>query len=140
MNEEIYEVLSCLEQIPIQGKYEGYIWFSDKKKPDIYRKETLKKWDNKSNPFIVEGHLYETLSDISFSIKFVDGLYIIRKYNIKVIKSEYNDFVEDKTFLSNRMNNTWLKFKQLWEKTPDDLCLGMDVYYPSIFAFVGFKE
>jgi len=119
---------------------EGYLWWSDQQIPQVYQDESLDIClDNSKNPFVVEGQLYDKECLMSYSIKYVDGQYLI-----KVYKVDEQDFVnpdnEQRTFLSNRMDNRWLKFLRYWEEVKDENCMGMPVLTFTKNVFVGFKE
>lgn len=119
---------------------EGYLWWSDQQVPQVFQNEALDiSLDENKNPFVVEGQLYDKESQKSYSIKYVDGQYLINRFKV-----EEQDFVspdnELKNFLSNRMDGRWLKFLRYWEEKEDGNCLGMPVLTFTKNVFVGFKE
>lgn len=119
--------------------YQGYIWKSDKSDPEVIDCEYECHLDERENPFIIEGQLYCAETGTSYSIKYVDGRYIAKKYNV----SE-DDFgkenVDKKTFCSNRMDGRRLQFLQYWEAVPNWCCEGMEVNQPAELVFVGFEK
>ena len=128
-----------MEPIKIEN-CEGYIWKSDQQKPEaIEGKPFNKTFDETQNPFIVEGLLYDKDELMSYSIKFIDGKYLIIKNKV-----EKDDFTcsdnEEKCYLSNRLGNRWLRFLRYWEVDPDPLCEDMDVLKLTKNVFVGFKK
>lgn len=144
-----------LKQIDITYKYQGYLWLSDKSTPivcygDKPLKEVMEDYVIKEklmitpfesiNPFIIEGQLYDDSRNISYSIKFVDGSYVIRNY--KVGQMDYNNVEVEELFLyANRMENGLkLHFLQYWHSEPDVLCEKMEVMQPEKIVFVGFKR
>lgn len=122
-----------------KSKYEGYLWYSDSTEPKVYNNKELELvLDNKHNPFIVEGQLFDSEKNISISIKFVDGEYIINQYNIA--EDDYNKCdVTIKEFCAHRMKDVKkLRFLQYWKETSNALCEGMSVLQPAELVFVGF--
>ena len=121
---------------------EGYLWWSDQQSPQVYKNEALDIClDEAKNPFVVEGQLYDKELHNSYSIKYIDGQYLIHLFKV-----EEQDFVnpdnELKNFLlnSNRMNGRWLKFLHYWEEKNDENCMNMPVLTFTKNVFVGFKE
>ena len=118
--------------------YEGYMWYSDAKEPQIYDQEE-KEWVIKEDekPFIVEGQLYDTENMKSISIKFVDGEYLVQTHDIDSLDFNRAN-VDIKVFQSNRMNGRKLRFLQYWNEKEDELCENMKVLVPSKRVFAGF--
>lgn len=119
---------------------EGYLWWSDQQIPQVFQNEALDiSLDEIKNPFVVEGQLYDKECQESYSIKYVDGQYLINRFKV-----EEQDFVspdnELKNYLSNRMDGRWLKFLRYWEEKEDENCSGMPVLTFTKNVFVGFKE
>lgn len=120
--------------------YDGYIWYSDKSKPEIFQNQDFEfDTDKIENPFIIEGQLYDDQKKISYSIKFVDSKYICKKYQVESTDFNKSD-VEIKTFHANRMDNLKLQFLQYWKEEEDELCEGMKVLQPKELVFVGFVK
>lgn len=127
---------------PIKGTFEGYLWWSSEQYPEVHTKEnpmTDLELNENENPFIIEGQLYDSQKDYSISIKYVDGKYIVNKYDMK------SDFVGDKVevakhlYRGNKMKGLNLCFKELWEPEKDPLCADMEVLKATKVAFVGFE-
>lgn len=119
---------------------EGYLWWSDREEPEIYDGKALDiSIDETKNPFVVEGQIYDKEEKTSYSIKYVNGQYLINKYKV-----ETNDLTnkdnEPKKFLSNRMGGRWLKFLRYWEEKKDENCMNMLVLTFTKNVFIGFKE
>ena len=128
--------------IEIEGnKMEGYLWYSDQDTPVVYdgTKESF-KFDDNDNPFVIEGQLYDTDKDISYSIKYVDGKYLVKKYAVKEIKLDSECKIADKYFQSHRMDGRVLHFMEIWRPAPDSLCEDIKVFQPADIIFVGFKK
>lgn len=122
-----------------KSKYEGYLWYSDSTEPKVYNHEDLElELDNKHNPFIVEGQLFDSKRNISISIKFVDGEYIINQYTVS--ENDYNKCnVTIKEYCAYRMKDVKkLRFLQYWKEIPNVLCEKMSVLQPVELVFVGF--
>jgi CRISPR type III-associated protein (TIGR04423 family) len=121
--------------------YDGYIWYSDKSNPEIFQNQDFEfDADKIGNPFIIEGQLYDEQKKISYSIKFVDGKYICKKYENVCPESADGDSIVKKIFHSNRMDNLKLQFLQYWKEEDDELCEGMKVLQPKELVFVGFVK
>lgn len=120
--------------------YDGYIWYSDKSEPEVFQEKDFEfDTDKIDNPFIIEGQLYDDQKMISYSIKFVDGKYICKKYEVESTDFNKKD-VEIKTFHANRMDDLKLQFLQYWKEEDDELCEGMKVLQPKELVFVGFVK
>lgn len=117
-----------------KSKYTGYLWYSNKTKPQVLNNEEFElEIANSENPFIIEGQLCDEKKSIS--IKYVDGEYIVKTYTL----SDYTDTELD-AYVPNRMDGVEkLLFKRAWKAESDDLCCGMDVLQPKELVFVGFK-
>lgn len=131
--------------------YQGYLWWSNASSPQVYQNQQLPEWpDEKVNPFIVEGQLYNKSNNKSYSIRFVDGNYLINFFDLNELK-EF-EFI-DKKYLPNRFPDGIQKlcFKEFWRPVKDKLCgskigeenekefEGMDVLQPAEVVFVGFN-
>lgn len=127
-----------LTDIPVNGTYEGYLWLSDKAKPDVLNNEPLRGLPDGKNPFIVEGQLFDRKNMLSYSIRFVDGCHIVKKYDLEqLMEFEYIQ----KEYLPNRIPGiSTLSFKEFWRHKVDILCEGMKVLKPAEIVFVGFKQ
>lgn len=138
-----------LSAIDFSQKYQGYFWMSDEESPMVFLStETLSKQlenygkfpiqlqaDLNPNPFVIEGLLYDPENHISYTIKFVDGEYIVHKY---VVQPEEKP---DKVYLAHRMPGvSQLKFIKRWKKQKDEFCEDMEVYRPAELVFVGFNK
>ena len=128
-----------LTEIDPSQNYEGYLWWSDATSPEMYQNQQLPTWpEEKSNPFIIEGQLYDDNDEKSYSIRFVDGEYVVHRYNLNELKGL--EYIK-KEYLPNRFSGgiKTLCFKDFWQPQQDKLCEGMDVLQPAETVFVGFK-
>ncbi len=118
--------------------YEGYLWVSDRQKPECFDgsqklSEKINLGQFTTNPFIVEGFLYK--DGTSISIKFVDGEYLIKEFTGVIVDED-----QVQKYIPNRMGSSKLKFIQDWTVKSDNNCAGFDVLQPSDLIFVGFDK
>lgn len=121
-----------------KGKYEGYIWYSNKEKPDVYLKQEIEEISLNVGkvPFIIESLLYD--GTYSYSIKMIDGKYCAVRYDLNLLK---NEEFEVHKYLSNlKVTTGRLVFREYWKPVPDENCLGMETLQPKEIIFVGFEE
>lgn len=118
-----------------KSKYQGYLWYSDNKEPQVLNNEVFElEIANSTNPFIIEGQLYDGKKNIS--IKYVGGKYLFNTYNLDDIDGE----MQKQIFYSHRMAGRKLYFKQYWKPVNDEQCEGMQVLQPAELVFVGFND
>ncbi len=134
------------------AKYQGYLWYSDQRQPEVYlgnasvAESTL---DESKNPFIVEGNLYDAERQLSISIKFADGKYIVTKYDLGTIAAD--ESVSEECYLtSSRIQETVgtdnaekceiSVYKRIWKAAPDTLNGDRMVLKPFGLAFAGFRK
>lgn len=107
------------------------------------------------NPFIIEGNLWDAEQHCSWSIRYADGRYYVRKTDVTEQELEgIDDITMDATdaagqvvttlkkYIPNKMPE-WvsaLRFLQYWEAVPDDMYEGMPVLRPSKLVFIGFER
>ena len=126
--------------------YEGYLWMSDQEEPDVYNNESVTLPKDGDNPFVVEGQLFNKAEGLSYSIKYVDGQYIVQEYTVTEADRKNPDN-EVKTYLSNRMGDHRLQFLRYWEEVLDEDNYsdsnnpkGLPVLTQTKNVFIGFKE
>ncbi len=133
-----------IDKIPTNTNYEGYLWWSDQQKPNVFDNQPIVSQPNKpiwpesgTNPFIIEGNLWDKTTETSYLIRFIDGEYLVYKFELKE-----NEVATHHEYLPNRMpeNIKKLKFKEVWVPKPDTLCNGFEVLKPAFIAFVGFEK
>jgi len=118
-----------------KSKYSGYLWKSDQKAPEvIFEEEREFILDDKQNPFIVEGFLYN--GKTSYSIRYVDGKHLVSKFILSELPKEFTP----QTYIPCFKGVEGLNFRQYWKPEPDPLCEGMEVLKPAQLVFVGFKN
>ncbi|MBR5373087.1 MAG: TIGR04423 family type III CRISPR-associated protein [Paludibacteraceae bacterium] len=124
------------------GNYVGYFWKSDAKDPQIVKGAFTEDLNPSKNPFIVEAQLYDHDTMLSYSIKYVDGEYMILEH--QVLSTDFNRLdVEIKDFYAHRIDgHKKLQFLQYWKENEngDSLCEDMQVLRPAEFVFVGFND
>lgn len=123
------------------GCYEGYLWYSDQASPVIYdgdNKLTHLELDDESNPFVVEGQLYDREKDLSYSIRYADG-----RYTVAVCTHEERTSAADcrqEYYLRKRMDGRVLCLLELWQEEADQACANMNVLRLKRIVFNGFKK
>lgn len=126
--------------------YEGYLWMSDQENPTVYENDSVTLPEDGANPFVVEGQLFNEKEGLSYSIKFVDGHYIVLEH--KVTEEDMkNPDNQVKIYLSNRMGDKRLQFLRFWEEIPDEdnytdsnSPQGLPVLTQTKNVFIGFKK
>lgn len=126
-----------MDIIKITNEFQGYIWMSDEAVPHVYDFDTESELilDPDKNPFINEGLLYDTKSNISYSIKYIDGKYIIRKTQVLLPYDISDTFVFHSHGIGKR-----LRFIAEWKEYNDPLCENMPVKCFSDYIFIGFNN
>lgn len=134
--------------------YTGYIWMSDSSTPMKFEKidqASLAGLDDNFfkelliNPFIVEAYIVvdnSTVSDkVSYSIKQIDGKYLVKAYSIDKITDNKADSSETTEItMIGKAGLGLLHFKQIWQEEKDSQCLDMPVLQPKGLVFVGFNK
>ncbi len=122
-----------------KSRYQGYVWYSDQTKPEVLNNEEFgEEFRDNENPFIVEAQLFDTVNKKSYSIKYVDGKYICKEYNLADFKGVEK---EELSFVAHRIEGvTKLYFNQYWREEADQKCNGMMVLQPKELVFVGFQK
>ncbi len=129
-----------IDKIPINIDFEGYLWWSDKQEPKVFLENKLVELPKEvTNPFIIEGNLWDKATETSYLIRFIDGEYLVYKFELKKIPDER---ITPHVYLPNRMpeNIKKLKFKEVWEEKTDELCNNFNVLKPAYIAFTGFEK
>lgn len=125
---------------------EGYYWMSDATEPVIVNQvdspeDWLNKLDPTENPFVIEAQLFDGINKKSYSVKYVDGHYVVKSYKVEeTVKDVKADYITLKRFVPNRMSKHRLLFLQYWREQEDPLCANMPVLQPAEMVFVGFEE
>lgn len=120
-------------------QYSGYIWMSDKTKPELFDNDIYDFSTIKINPFIIEANLFAVKEKISVSIKHLDGNYFILEIDLS--NTEGSQLTEYKYLANNALQNIKkLIYKQYWIEENDSLCEGLPVLKPAWRAFVGFEK
>lgn len=128
--------------------YQGYMWKSDERAPMIYdRVEFEFDLVDGENPFTVEGQLYNEDKDLSISVKFIDGKYVINIYDGKkrlFLESDMSAAFEEgelEQYVPNckmNLSDKALYFKRLWKVEKDGVNYGWETLCPSALIFKGF--
>ena len=136
------------------AKYEGYLWYSNEKKPMVFDgSEPVPEMnlDEEKNPFIIEGNLWDEDGRNSIMIRYVDGEYIVRRTKVKEEELKASSRASSKAYesgsptlkkyLAHRIEGVkCLCFLQYWQAESDKMCEGMQVLRPSKLVFIGFDK
>lgn len=126
-----------LEQVPPGNQYEGYLWFSDKESPKVYRHgdDFTDGFSATAIPFIVEGWFYDKAEQKSYAIRYLDGKYI---------RTEYDLAATDKHRIEYQAHDlqpvTRFRVAEHWAPEEDLNCAGMEVLRHAWTAFAGFAS
>lgn len=130
-----------INEIPLNKKYEGYLWLSNSIEPKVLDNQKINlELKEGMMPFIVEGQLYNSTDHISYSIKYVNGEHLVTKYENVSPEDKSNNNVEEKAYLSNRMDDRELVFHRYWELVEDENCENMKTLVITKNVFIGFKK
>ena len=68
-----------INDIDFTRPYEVYLWKSNKCKPKLFYPESMVESQvfQLIHPFVTEGYLFDCERGVSFSIKYVDGQYLV---------------------------------------------------------------
>lgn len=126
--------------------YEGYIWMSNQENPYLCENDFVTLPPEGSNPFVVEGQLYNEVEGLSYSIKYIDGQYIVQEYKVTETDRKNPDN-QEKAYLSNRMGDRILKFLRYWEEIIENDNIressnpnGLPVLTQTKNVFIGFRK
>jgi CRISPR type III-associated protein (TIGR04423 family) len=127
-----------LNEIP-KIAFEGYIWKSDESTPEMLR-NVISDFENIStNPFIIEGLLYNKEHQISIHIQHT-GNYQIAEYDLNALKEE-GAVLEEKEYLPHRLTDvSKVNFQQVWMEEKDPLCEKIPVLKMKAVVFCGFNK
>lgn len=127
-----------IKDISLDGSYEGYLWWSNKEQPDVYKNERLGSFPpNSLIPFIVEGSLYDPEKKVSYSIKFLEGEHKVYRFDLKELAGKSHT---SKSYLAGFDGASRLFVRLYWLPCQDEFCNGFDVLKPAMQVFVGFNE
>lgn len=134
------------QQITISGNLYGFLWRSDNSPHEVEIFDgTWKKidLDASNNPFVVEGQLYDKKNGMSYSIKYMDGGYLLNEYNVKALEKKIRkeDIREYLYIAAFDKAPGLLHFKEFWREDEEDKqCLPFKPLCPAEFVFVGFSN
>lgn len=127
--------LDALSEIP----FEGYVWLSDAKQPEVLQENNFDFAKHQGNPFIIEALLFDPNSKKSVHITH-DGTQHIVEYDLPALKNGGFEFVH-KDYMPHRMEGIErLHFVQLWKDEEDELCNNYMVKTLKATVFCGFKK
>ena len=126
-----------IKEIPVHAGYEGYIWWSNAEKPDVYRQDKeLYLPSGVSNPFIAEGYIIDKKTSTSYFISMQDGIYHVFRYNLKELE-QYES--THRHWLASFNEADRICFREFWIPEEDPFCNGFEVLKPAMNVFVGFN-
>lgn len=134
-----------IEEIDYTVQYEGYVWYSGQRKPELVNGLFDKSYFDPlarnvpDSLFIVEGNLYARDLKRSISIRNVDGQCLIHQADLSNISK---DQLKDQPYFSHRLPEGYSKIKmvQYWAEVEDELLNGMETLVPAWTAFAGFVK
>lgn len=132
-----------IDKLTLTEQFEGYTWWSDRDKPEVFNHNRYEElvFDNCANPFIVEGQLFDTQSNVSYSIRFIDGEYLIYRYDVGACSHKSDEeFIASSRLHSIDNSVEKLYFHRIWREETDSLCENMTVLTPAEMVFVGFTK
>ena len=118
------EFINKIKDIPLMG----YLWLSNEVKPSrLYRNAKIDtSVFDVENPFVAEGLLYDESDNLSYQIKYIDGMY--RIFELSTQKQNEDDVIEPKSYIAHRIDGVnKLKFAQIFTPKDDDGCIDMKV-------------
>lgn len=131
-----------ITDIPVHNKYDGYLWLSNSKFPIEFSGGQLPESFGKvANPFVVEGELWDSENNRSYSIHQAGNMTVCQSFDVK--DSDFgndNGNVDDRVYASHRMEHKGLRFLEYWEPSANDACLDMNTLEMKKRVFVGFKD
>ncbi len=125
---------------------QGYLWYSDQTEPETYNNEPVELLlDEKDNPFIIEGQLYSDEEKKSISIKFIDGEYVVKTYDLSAHRFVSPDSAvmteggEEQYIANSRLNLSQpLNFIRVWKTVKDNINDNWKTLRPTGLVFKGF--
>lgn len=125
---------------------QGYLWHSDQTEPETYNNKPVELiLDEKINPFVIEGQLYSDEEKKSISIKFIDGKYVVKTYDLDAHKfinpdSDVMTEGEEEQYIANsRLELSQpLNFIRVWKTINDTINDKWETLRPTGLVFKGF--
>lgn len=125
---------------------QGYLWHSDQTEPETYNNKPVELiLDEKINPFVIEGQLYSDEEKKSISIKFIDGKYVVKTYDLDAHKfinpdSDVMTEGEEEQYIANsRIELSQpLNFIRVWKTINDTINDKWETLRPTGLVFKGF--
>lgn len=123
-----------------KATYQGYIWKSDADAPEVIDGDYGITIDDKENPFIIEGLLYNENEALSYHIKYVDGKYkvIETKVDLERMLGNAENFYANHKLIDRGIVK--LKFYREWNAVEDEACNDWKVLQPGKLVFIGFER
>lgn len=132
--ESTYKII-MIQDIPPNIKFDGYYWYSDKKKPTCIESDYIQQEWFTALPFVVEANFYSREENVSLQIKNTDGEYKVALIDLNKLEGIVLDTRE---YIGHDLGNRNLKMIEAWESKAFDILEGMNTLVPSWTAFAGF--
>ena len=124
-----------------QGKYQGYLWFSDEIRPRVFDEDEITSIEPKENAFIVEGMLWQPSTRTSIYINYHDGEQFVYSSEVTQDDLSGNGQATKERYVAHRIQGvTFLDFIRYWTLEQDLLCEGFEVLVPGALVFTGFNK
>ncbi len=129
-----------IDAIPKDGNYEGYLWRSDCRTPEIVNGEFKGNQLDKL-PFVIEGWLYDKEQQVSIQIRNLDGQYFITQYDLENLKKEGSE-LKPQSYIAYRLNGiSKVQFSCLWqEEKQEETLADFTTLVPKAHIFTGFAK
>ena len=123
-----------VEHIPA-ANYEGYLWYADQRRPEVYRADAAITPELESDTsFVVEGWLYDRAKSHSYRIRYVDGRHLLACYALP-------DRFEPTSYVAHKVPEVRsFRVYEHWAPRPDPTCIGFETLQYAWSAFVGFDH
>jgi len=121
-----------------EGRYDGYVWMSDKEYPKVLSGEPFVV-ANGAGSFVLEALLIDRENARSVHVRHVNRylvvVYELKEAKKKGIRYEMLDFVPHRITGKREVH-----FLRTWTEEEDPMCDGMKVWMPGEIIFIGFDR
>lgn len=127
------------DQFPADVTLQGYLWYSDQRKPEIIAGPLDLKSKLTGLPFVVEGMLYDDQSKISYRVLHLNGKNTIQKIDL----SDLSGVEHDEQIYFTRRVNSYERYRMIEAWKEQSSLQGLPEFkslIPSWSAFKGFVK
>lgn len=128
-----------ISEIP-QANYQGYLWYSDKKAPIIFKGDETVAISERDDAFIAEALLWDAATHTSMRIFFHDGKQYVYRKDVTDDELSCRACTSPENYVSHRLQGLRLSFLRYWQPEADEYCEGFDILTPQSLVFVGFDN